>query len=205
MKSCLETEASLLEPVRGGCNDRDENEDVVDAEEGSQPSGQPPPIGSAPTSATGAGNSSASDPAESRSSDTAGNNVVAGVILTSIRPVDAKLAAVYHLPDAEVSNDDDDANHSVESSVQETTGNKEAERGSTTQTLSVSRTPMTPAPVVRQQGLRGSGRPRATRRDPLPTVASPDGPPSGEIRDGQRKTQEKSTKIRPSSTRAPRC
>ncbi|GMF28250.1 unnamed protein product [Phytophthora fragariaefolia] len=108
------TSASSLGPVSGGSNDRDEDDEVVHTEEGSQPSEQPPPSGSAPSAATGTGNSGASDTAESRSSDTAGNQFVSEVILTSIGPGDAKLTALYDLSDSETTNEDDDVNDSVE-------------------------------------------------------------------------------------------
>jgi hypothetical protein len=123
--------------------------------------------------------------------------LVPGVILTSIGTVDARLAALYDLSEAE--NEDEGANDSAEDSVQEVasqeytrppigggselpvavSGTGEADSGtmsSATRTPPTPRTPVTSTPIVRQQGLRSSGRPRSTRRDPIPTVESPDGP-----------------------------
>jgi hypothetical protein len=122
---------------------------------------------------------------------------VPGVVITSIGSVDATLAALYDISEAE--NNDEDANDSAEGSTQELPSQPEnlpsvgdtgdsllpdtssdianrARPGSTTPTPHSSRSPAALATVVRQQGLRSSGRPRAARREPLPTVASPEEP-----------------------------
>ncbi|GMF47002.1 unnamed protein product [Phytophthora fragariaefolia] len=142
------TSAPSLGPVSEGSNDRDEDNDVVHEEEGSQQSEHPHPAIQHPApllaAATPARQTRPSyDPAiPRRTTSSMGLFSSVSVLWTqnwhSIRP-------------ARCSNEDNDANDSVESSVQETTGTKEAESGR-------------------------SVRPGATRRYPLPTVASPDGP-----------------------------